>query len=67
MNKSKFEVGDKVRILDGSKINDYAGGWALDMKNYIGEIATIKHASQISGTQCYRLEEFGFYWDERGL
>lgn len=67
MSEPKFKVGDKVRILDGLNIRDYTGGWASDMKNYIGEIATIKHASQISGTQCYRLEEFGFYWDERGL
>lgn len=68
MNKSKFKVGDRVRILDGSKINDYAGGWTFSMKNYIGEIATIKYASLGLDTHYhYRLEEFGYWWDERGL
>ena len=28
---SKFKVGDKVRILDGSNIENYAGGWTKKM------------------------------------
>lgn len=38
----KFEVGDKVRVLDGSEINGYAGGWIPDMKEYVGKVSTIK-------------------------
>ena len=39
MSKAKFNVGDKVRILDGSKIKNYTGGWC--MYDRIGMIATI--------------------------
>ena len=68
MSKHKFKVGDKVRILDGSKIEKYCGGWACSMKDYIGKTATIKSVeSYINYPTGYRLEEYGFKWDERGL
>ena len=70
MSKPKFKVGDKVRILDGSKIKNYIGGWTGGMKRHIGEIATIKSITKCWGTPdyCYCLEEFSYYiWDERGL
>lgn len=69
MSKPKFKVGDKVRILDGSKIIGYTGGWGHGMKRHIGEIATIKSITKCWGTPdyCYRLEEFSYIWDERGL
>lgn len=68
MSKPKFKVGDKVRILDGSKIENYCGGWAGSMKDYIGKTATIKSVeSYINYPTGYRLEEYGFKWDERGL
>ena len=40
----------------------------IDMKRYIGEIATIESVSQYSDAPCrYHLEGLGFCWDERGL
>lgn len=68
MSKPKFKVGDKVRILDGSKIKSYIGNWADGMERHIGKIATIKSVCLLSCTQMgYRLEEFAYCWDERGL
>lgn len=65
---SKFKAGDKVRILDGSKINDYAGDWVDNMKKYIGGIYTIDDIdSDFYGTGGYRMKEIGYVWDERGL
>ena len=37
MNKPKFKVGDKVKILDGSKIKDYTNGWVDYMSKYVVE------------------------------
>lgn len=38
---SKFKVGDKVRILDGSKIKDYTGGLCGSLKRYTGRNSTV--------------------------
>ncbi len=91
MSKPKFKVGDKVRILDGSKIEDYARGWVdkdspsvlvakmlclcndegiakYSMKTYVGKIGTIESAEILrDGRISYRLKEYDFCWDERGL
>lgn len=38
----KFKIGDRVKILDGSKINRYAGGWcSAGMNKYCGSISTV--------------------------
>lgn len=67
MSKPKFNVGDKVRILDGSKIKDYTGGWR--MSEHIGEIHTIKsvHANYDNGRIGYHLSDNPCVYDERGL
>lgn len=68
MSKPKFKVGDKVRILDGSKIKNYISGWTGGMKRHIGEIVTIQSVFQHSPIcNSYYLEEHSFSWDERGL
>ena len=68
MSKPKFKVGDKVRILDGSTIKGYTGGWFSHMARRIGEIATIKCLSPyFPSGNAYYLEEFPYSWDERGL
>ena len=68
MSKPKFKVGDKVRILDGSKIKNYIGGWTDGMKRFIGEIVTIQSVFQRSSMpNSYHLVEKSFSWDERGL
>lgn len=35
---AKFKIGDKVRVLDGSKAEDYRGGWASSMSQYVGKV-----------------------------
>lgn len=67
---SKFKVGDKVRILDGSKIENYAGGWTPKMGRYVGEVykvANVVHYSSGSSMYEYELEGVAYVWDERGL
>ena len=64
---SKFKVGDKVRILDGSKINNYAGGWTNKMGRYVGEIHEISNVLNLSSYSRYILEGVAYLWDERGL
>lgn len=65
--KFKFKVGDKVKILNGSNIKNYTGGWTGSMCAYVGEIATISKQVQSGVTPSYRFKEFGYRWDERGL
>ena len=65
---AKFKVGDKVEILDGSKIKNYTGNFTLPMKKYIGktmEIAEIN--THYEGRTAYCMTETGYMWDERGL
>ena len=65
---SKFKVGDKVRILDGSNIENYTGGWIPEMGRYVGEIHEISNVEHLSsGSTNYRLEGVAYVWDERGL
>lgn len=65
---SKFKVGDKVRILDGSNIENYAGGWIQKMRRYVGEIHEISNVEHLSSDSTnYRLEGVAYVWDERGL
>lgn len=65
---SKFKVGDKVRILDGSKIKNYAGGWTTKMGRYVGEIHEISNVKHLSSDSTnYRLKGVAYLWDERGL
>ena len=66
----KFKVGDKVRILDGSKIKNYACGWYEEtMKEYVDTITTISYIYKFSngkiGYRCYGT--CGYVFDERGL
>ena len=69
MAKAKFKVGDKVKVLDGSKIANYTGGWSLcGMQDDVGKIVTIKEVCDFSeGRIGYRMKEIICVWDERGL
>lgn len=66
---AKFKVGDKVRVLDGSNIGNYTGGWVDGMNEYVGKVATIKRVdpNYLNGKVGYYLPEFGYTFDERGL
>ena len=61
---AKFKVGDRVRVLDGSKIEGYAGGWVRPMEEYVGNVYTI---AKIRPSGSYRLKDIPFVYDERGL
>lgn len=61
---AKFKVGDQVRVLDGSKIEGYAGTWVPDMQEYVGNVYTI---AKIHPSGSYRLKDIPFVYDERGL
>ena len=68
MKESKFKVGDKVIIKDGSKIKNYQGGWIRDMAEYVGRICTISFVAHRSdNSYAYRMKEIDYTWDERGL
>lgn len=65
---SKFKVGDKVRILDGSKIENYTGGYAVGMMEYTGRIFTVWNVIAYSrGRFGYHMKEVTYTWDERAL
>lgn len=70
---AKFKVGDKVRILDGSSIDRYTGGWTEEMNYYIGKTFLITRCCPEYGDRIgYELEiddriMDGVIWDERGL
>lgn len=67
MAKFKFKIGDKVRILDGSKIDDYTAGWYPHLAPYIGDVREIGEQFTRDGRNAYRLKATPFTWDERGL
>lgn len=62
----KFNIGDRVRILDGSKIKGYAGGWC-EMDEYVGEERIIVRQFTHNGHNAYELQDDWHTWDERGL
>lgn len=61
---AKFNVGDRVRVLDGSKIEGYAGSWVPDMQEYVGGVYTV---ARIHPSGSYRLKDIPYVYDERGL
>ena len=66
--KFKFEVGQKVRILDGSRIDDYTGGWSHDMADDVGKVVTITDQIRYRNNHpAYRADETTWLLDERGL
>lgn len=72
MSKPKYKIGDRVRILDGSEIEGYTGGFPSDMARLVGEIATVRDIEYWPGGRiAYLLEDVknvgGYSWDERGL
>ena len=66
-----FQPGDKVRILDGSQIKDYCGGWTSVMNNYVGDVSYVKdvHREIFDNPEGYKvnLVDSIFAWDARGL
>lgn len=69
MAKAKFNIGDRVMVLDGKGIDDYTGFFVGEMKKYIGNKYTVKSIRKYpEGKFGYYLEGAGcFVFDERGL
>lgn len=66
----KFKVGDRVRILDGSEIEGYAGCWVTEMEKFVGKVGVIKQVNTYPFTdkESYTLHGFDrFTFDGRGL
>ena len=68
---AKFKVGDKVRILDGSRIPNYYGGWTDEMAKHVGEVHEVENIKDVVFGKvkvCLRgVDVSVFVWDERGL
>lgn len=65
----KFKVGDRVRVLDGSKIRKYRGGWVTEMRKYVEGVYTIcevRHGAE-TANGYYLKDGGGYIYDERGL
>lgn len=64
----KYEIGQKVIVIDGSDIDDYTGGFIKDMEEYVGSVVTIENFTEYSnGRIAYNVEECVWDFDERGL
>lgn len=65
----KFKVGDNVYLLDGSKIQNFAGGWISDaMGECVGEIAEITNIDRFSNGYNIKLKNgYNWTWDERAM
>jgi hypothetical protein len=65
--QTKFNIGDKVKILDGSDIDGYIGGWTPHMNRLVGRIVIIDQIRIIDKGIGYYVEEIPYTFDERGL
>lgn len=65
--QTKFNIGDKVKILDGSDIDGYIGGWTPHMNRLVGRIVTIDEIRINDYGIGYCVEEDPHVFDERGL
>lgn len=64
---SKFKVGDIVKVLDGKNIEDYAGGWAVEMGEFVGKVGKVVSLNSYF-CRGVRLDlDCGYLFDERGL
>lgn len=66
--QTKFDMGDKVKVLDGSNISNYLGTWGPVMSIAIGMTGTVNAVMACSdGRVGYFLDGLGPLFDERGL
>lgn len=65
----KIEAGDLVRVLDGSGIKDYCGGWSARMKEYVGRTLVVERVINdlFTGEGVKLYWGGGYTWDTRGL
>lgn len=60
---NKFEVGDRVRILDGRNIPDIHPMWLAGMNEFIGEVRTVECVNSCG----YGLSNIGYFFAEEWL
>lgn len=65
--QTKFNIGDKVKILDGSDIDGDRGHWTPRMNRLVGRIVTIDEIRICDKGIGYLTEETPHMFDERGL
>ncbi len=65
--QTKFNIGDKVKILDGSDIDGYRGHWTPRMNRLVGRIVTIDEIRINDYGIGYLTKEIPCMFDERGL
>nr|DAZ10105.1 MAG TPA: mindbomb E3 ubiquitin protein ligase [Caudoviricetes sp.] len=65
--QTKFNIGDKVKILDGSDIDGYRGHWTPRMNSLVGRIVIIDEIRISDKGIGYLTEEIPYMFDERGL
>lgn len=64
----RFNIGDKVRVLDGSSIDDYYRGWTPGMGKYVGNVSRVEGIDGRGYTLSCDSDRLARYtWDERGL
>ena len=67
-NQPYLQVGDKVRILDGKGIPNYASGWVNDMGKLVGKTVRITGLSFYPSTAIFlNGVAIGWTWDWRGV
>lgn len=66
--QTKFDMGDKVKVLDGSNIPEYLGNWNPVMDIVVGMTGTVNAVMACSdGRVGYFLDDLAPLFDERGL
>lgn len=69
--EEKIEAGDLVRVLDGSGIKDYCGGWIPQMDMFVGKVLEVERVVDDRllgpGPRVKLYWGGGYTWDTRGL
>ena len=65
--RTQLKPGDFVKVLDGSKEVQYAGGWVTAMESYVGKFGVVEEINKYSSGSKVRIEGFPFVWDLRYL
>lgn len=66
--KFKYKVGEKVRVLDGSKAQHYVAGWVGPMSSYVGKTLVVGDRASYNDAAIYKLVDGGGWsYDEKYL
>ena len=66
--KFKYKVGEKVRVLDGSKAQHYTAKWVDSMNPYVGKTLVVRSQESHFESPVYKLVGGGsWFYDEKYL